>query len=82
MALGNGKRGPEIVLLQGLLFHLDYDVQIDGIFGSGTEEAVRAFQGDWELDVDGLVGEDTAHAIVSALWESAYTEEEEEEENV
>lgn len=32
---------------------------VDGIFGSGTEAAVRAFQAKYGLTVDGIVGRDT-----------------------
>jgi peptidoglycan hydrolase-like protein with peptidoglycan-binding domain len=41
------------------------DVAIDGFFGRGTENAVRAFQEYYGLPVDGIVGESTWNRIVS-----------------
>ena len=38
---------------------------VDGIFGSGTEAAVRAFQRKFGLTVDGIVGRDTWNEIFS-----------------
>ena len=41
------------------------DLAIDGFFGQGTENAVRAFQRTYGLGVDGIVGEETWNRIVS-----------------
>ena len=41
------------------------DLSIDGFFGKGTEESVRAFQRTYGLSVDGIVGESTWNRIVS-----------------
>ncbi|MBR7165052.1 MAG: peptidoglycan-binding protein, partial [Clostridia bacterium] len=41
------------------------DLSIDGFFGKGTEDAVRAFQRTYGLSADGIVGEDTWNRIVS-----------------
>lgn len=40
-----------------------YDGAIDGIFGSGTEKAVKAFQRKNGLEVDGKVGKNTLAAL-------------------
>ncbi|MBR2634484.1 MAG: peptidoglycan-binding protein [Clostridia bacterium] len=40
------------------------DVAIDGRFGRGTEEAVKAFQSYYGLPVDGIVGENTWNRLV------------------
>jgi peptidoglycan hydrolase-like protein with peptidoglycan-binding domain len=41
-----------------------HDVAADGIFGPGTEAAVRAFQSSKNLSVDGVVGPQTWTALV------------------
>lgn len=76
--LNNGDRGAGVILLQGILHRLEYDItNIDGIFGEETEEAVRAFQEDMELDIDGKVGEDTAQTLVGELWALGFEDDEE-----
>ncbi len=42
-------------------------VQIDGIFGPQTEQAVRGFQEAVDLDPDGIVGPLTWRALVSGM---------------
>jgi peptidoglycan hydrolase-like protein with peptidoglycan-binding domain len=42
-------------------------VQIDGIFGPMTDEAVRGFQEALEIAVDGVVGPITWRALVSGM---------------
>ena len=42
-------------------------VQIDGIFGPKTDEAVRGFQQALGLSVDGIVGPLTWRALVSGM---------------
>jgi peptidoglycan hydrolase-like protein with peptidoglycan-binding domain len=74
--LNSGDKGAGVLILQGTLHFLGYDItDIDGIFGGETEDAVRAFQEDMGLDADGIVGEGTANAIVSELWSSGYDED-------
>lgn len=41
-------------------------VSVDGIFGAGTTEAVRAIQREFGLEPDGVVGDDTWRAIYNA----------------
>lgn len=64
--LREGNRGAYVTLLQQLLESNLYPVGgIDGIFGSRTLSAVRAFQGANNLAVDGLVGNNTWNALTN-----------------
>ena len=54
MLLKNGSRGSDVKLLQEFL-----NLDADGIFGKGTEAAVKAFQQTNGLTVDGIVGTST-----------------------
>jgi hypothetical protein len=54
MLLKVGSRGTDVKLLQEFL-----ELTADGIFGKGTERAVKEFQKANGLDVDGLVGTST-----------------------
>ena len=54
-----GARGDIVIQLQDLLAKAGSNLQIDGIFGSGTQSAVRAFQNKYDLEVDGIVGPKT-----------------------
>ena len=64
--LRKGDRGPEVANIQHLL-----RIEEDGIFGAGTDAAVRAFQALHGLEVDGLAGPDTLAALVHGADESA-----------
>jgi peptidoglycan hydrolase-like protein with peptidoglycan-binding domain len=58
--LKKGSTGEAVRQLQRALKDLGYDPgELDGQFGSETESAVKAFQGDRQLTVDGIVGEIT-----------------------
>lgn len=62
-ALSNGDKGNAVKSLQGILqangFDLEYCGGADGVFGAGTEYAVKAYQTQHGLDVDGVVGSQT-----------------------
>jgi len=58
MILRKGSKGNEVKILQEFL-----DIQADGIFGSGTERAVKKWQSDNGLTVDGIVGPATWNAM-------------------
>ena len=65
--LKRGSTGPEVTALQQRLQELGFDPNgIDGVFGPGTESAVRAFQQAKGLTVDGKVGPNTQAALQSA----------------
>jgi peptidoglycan hydrolase-like protein with peptidoglycan-binding domain len=67
-----GSRGPLVADLQTALDELGYDAgSVDGIFGSRTAAAVRAFQGDAGITVDGIVGSGTRAALGAALADPA-----------
>ncbi len=65
--LRRGSRSDAVRRLQQGLSNLGFDPgPIDGIFGSGTEAAVRAFQSARGLKVDGIVGAQTWAALHAA----------------
>lgn len=66
--LVKGEKGADVMYLQKRLKQLGfYDQGIDGIFGYGTEQAVKAFQKENRLSVTGQVGwrEYTAMGLIS-----------------
>ena len=66
--LRNGSKGQEVKDVQSRLASLGYydRNQIDGEYGSGTREAVRAFQKMNGLDADGIVGTETREVLFSS----------------
>ena len=59
-----GSRGEETKKVQQKLKNLGYyTYTVDGIFGSRTQTAVKAFQRDYGLTVDGIVGPKTLKAL-------------------
>lgn len=57
--LRRGAKGDLVAQLQTLLSKDGSTLEIDGIFGGGTQSAVRAFQKRHDLVVDGIVGPKT-----------------------
>ena len=69
--LRNGSTGPYVVVIQTSLNRISQNYPaipkipaVDGIYGSRTEAAVRAFQQIFNLNPDGIVGPATWYAIV------------------
>ncbi|HEY1016876.1 MAG TPA: penicillin-insensitive murein endopeptidase [Herpetosiphonaceae bacterium] len=60
--LSKGNRGTDVVALQYLL-----NIGADGVFGSGTETAVRNFQSSRGLGADGIAGPATWGALVPTI---------------
>jgi Putative peptidoglycan binding domain len=66
--LSAGDSGTQVETLQKALAQLGhYDGKVDGDFGTGTQDAVIAFQNAHNLEPDGIVGQQTADAINQAL---------------
>lgn len=62
--LNLGDRGPEVEELQQILnIQLALDIDVDGIFGKDTQNAVKEFQRRNGLSIDGVVGPNTAGAL-------------------
>ena len=58
-------KNPQIDTLQRLLKEMGYYTSdIDGIFGSGTEKAVKAFQREKKIAADGIVGPNTWNKLL------------------
>lgn len=62
-----GMTGDGVKTLQSNLNKLGYSLVADGIFGSGTEAAVKDFQGKYGLVVDGIAGAATLAKIEALL---------------
>lgn len=55
--ISHGSSGPDVRVVQSLLNRIGYNAgPVDGIFGSGTYQAVTAFQANNSLVPDGIVG--------------------------
>jgi peptidoglycan hydrolase-like protein with peptidoglycan-binding domain len=67
----SGNRGADVLAIQHLLTHHGHSVSADGVFGSGTATAVRAFQTAHGLGVDGIVGPATWTALVPQISQGA-----------
>ena len=58
-----GSTGEEVKSIQSVLKEKGYySGNVDGIFGTGTKNAVKQFQSDCGLSADGIVGEKTLKA--------------------
>jgi exopolysaccharide biosynthesis protein len=66
--LRRGMTGQDVRDLQSALVALGYDPKgVDGIFGPGTDAAVRQFQKDNQLVVDGIAGPATYRTLNATL---------------
>jgi len=53
----------EVSVIQQTLANDGYSVSVDGVFGKGTEAAIKDFQSQHGLDMDGVVGPQTFYAL-------------------
>ena len=66
--LRKNDQGEDVVMLQKALVELGYlSGAQDGIYGTGTLNAVKAFQADHELDADGIAGRMTLEKLYSIV---------------
>lgn len=65
----SGNRGSDVSAIQYLLQAQGQNVTADGVFGSTTDTAVRAFQTSKGLGVDGIVGPQTWGALATTVRE-------------
>lgn len=69
-----GSRGPEVLLLQGMLKKAGYDPKgLDGIFGVNTEAAVKAFQKNIGMAQTGEVGNDILSVLSAVIAKAGET---------
>lgn len=59
-----GANGANVKAVQSQLVSKGYSLTVDGIFGTGTETAVKGFQSSKGLTADGVVGNSTWNALV------------------
>lgn len=67
----SGNRGVDVLAIQYLLQARGQSVTADGVFGSGTNTAVRNFQTSRGLAVDGIVGPATWGALIVTVQQGA-----------
>ncbi len=56
-------QGDDVLKLQKALVKEGFSIQVDGIFGKATEDAVKKFQQRQDLTVDGVVGAQTRQVL-------------------
>lgn len=62
--LRKGSTGDIVKAIQSMAYCRGYDCNgIDGIYGDGTEYAIRVFQANNDLDVDGIYGPKTGYKL-------------------
>ena len=69
--LRSGSQGDEVRRLQEILNGQGYGLDVDGIYGSQTKNAVKQYQSANGLDADGIVGEQTwasLNALPNGEW--------------
>jgi len=59
--------GSTVYWVQAVLYHLGYDIDVDGKFGSGSSGTVAQFQSDYGLTSNGVVNAET-RAMLIKCW--------------
>lgn len=62
-----GMRTPSTETMQNLLVDVGYNLEVDGIYGSQTKDALEDFQRSNNLVVDGICGAKTWKALIEAI---------------
>ena len=62
----NGSENSDVKDLQKILNSKGYNLEVDGVFGSKTEAAVRDYQTKNNLQVDGIVGTNTWGSLLGS----------------
>jgi cell wall-associated NlpC family hydrolase len=57
----------EIRVIQQSLANQGYNVDVDGVFGVGTEQAIQQFQSSHGLETDGVVGQATFYELTGQV---------------
>ena len=75
--LRKGSSGDDVKNLQELLNRNGYNLDVDGVFGSKTQAAVRDYQAKTGISVDGIAGEQTYSALIGKtggqnIWSTPY----------
>lgn len=65
--LSFGCKSPSVETMQNLLVDVGYVLDVDGIFGKETEQALKDFQKDNKLTVDGICGAKSWKALIEAI---------------
>lgn len=58
-----GNTGTIVTLIQSMLVCHGFDIDVDGIFGNATDNAVREIQRRNKLSIDGIVGKNTFNCL-------------------
>ncbi|MEK3886391.1 peptidoglycan-binding domain-containing protein [Bacillus sp. FSL K6-3431] len=59
-----GSQSFEVEFIQVMLNHFGFETEVDGVFGSYTDQQVRQLQAENELAQDGVVGVDTWTVLI------------------
>ncbi|MBQ2517458.1 MAG: peptidoglycan-binding protein [Clostridia bacterium] len=62
-----GSTGSDVKWVQAALKKIGYAISVDGIFGTGTQNCVLAFQRSAGLAADGIVGPATRKALKARI---------------